>query len=406
MTEPAPGEPVRPDDFESGTRAAVAGGITTVGSMAHQWVGGTLQDAIDREVIAARGRTLTDFFVHPVLNDPTSSARAEIADLERTGQPSVKVFMSFRGFDDRVEEYLEAFREAGRHGVRVLVHCEDGALIRRMAVWLVEDGMRDAGFYPRAHPVGSEVAAVTRAIEFARAADVSIYVVHLGSADALDVCRSARARGQRIAVETRPMYLHLTRETLEASDGARYVGNPPVGGEGDRVALWEGLAAGDVDTVCSDHAPWTLEQKLDPTRDVSSFLPGVADLETLMPMLFSEGVRAGKLSFERFVEVTSTGAARLFGLYPTKGVIAEGSDADLGIWNPRVRRRIDGARMQSRAGYSVYDGWDVHGWPVVTVSRGEVVWAEGDVQGAPGRGRLLARSIESDAGRDRRDHHA
>jgi dihydropyrimidinase len=191
------------------------------------------------------------------------------------------------------------------------------------------------------------------------------------------------------------MYLHLTRDVFDELDAARYVGNPPVGGGADRAALWEGLARGDVDTVCSDHAPWTLEQKLDPTLDVSSFLPGVADVETLMPMLFSEGVVKGQISIERFVDVTSTNAARLFGLYPTKGAIVEGADADLCLWDPQAGRRIDGSQMRSRAGYSVYDGWDVRGWPVVTISRGEVVWEDGEIRGLPGRGRVVTRSAVS-----------
>lgn len=392
IREPRPGDAVRPDDFESGTEAAAAGGVTTVGTMAHQYPEGLLSEAVDREAEAARGRALVDIFVHPVLNDPSERARAEIPELARIGQPSVKVFLSFPGFEERAEEYLEALREAGRFGVRVLVHCEDGPMIRRLARWLVEDGRGDAAHYPAAHPEGSEVASVTRAIEFARAAGAAIYVVHLGSAAALEVCRSARARGQQVAVETRPMYLHLTRAVFAEPDAARYVGNPPVGGEVDQATLWDGLARGDVDTVCSDHAPWTLEQKLDPALDVLSFRPGVADVETLMPMLFSEGVVKGRLSIERFVEVTSTNAARLFGVYPTKGAIVVGAEADLCLWDPQARRRIDGSRMRSRAGYSVYDGWDVQGWPVMTISRGEVVWEDGEIRGTPGRGRLVSRA--------------
>jgi len=391
MAEPAPGDAVRPDDFESGTQAAAAGGITTVGSMAHQRVGESLRAAIDRELEAARGRTLVDLIVHPVLNDPSPETRAELADLAESGHTSMKVFLSFPGFEERADDYLEALREAGRRGILTLVHCEDGPMIRWLARRLVEEGRGGARHYPEAHPAASEVAAVSRAVAFARATGAPIYVVHLGSAPALDVCRAARAAGLAVSVETRPMYLHLTRKVFEEADAARYVGNPPVGGESDRAALWRGLVDGDIDTVCSDHAPWTLEQKLEPGLDVSSFRPGVADLETMMPMLFSEGVGTGRLSLERFVEVTSTNAARLFGLYPRKGAIRRGADADLVVWDPRARRRIDGSRMRSRAGYSVYDGWDVQGWPAITISRGELVWERDEIRGSPGRGRWIPR---------------
>jgi dihydropyrimidinase len=155
-----------------------------------------------------------------------------------------------------------------------------------------------------------------------------------------------------------------------------------------------------VDTVCSDHAPWTLSAKLDPALDVVTARQGVADLETLMPMLFSEGVVTGRISLDRFVELTSGNAARLFGLYPRKAAIAVGSDADLALWDPQERRTIDGARMRSRAGYSVYDGWSVQGWPRFVLRRGQIVLTDGECTVQPGQGRWVRRDR---AGRPARD---
>lgn len=392
MVEPAPGDAVRPDGFGSATEAAAAGGITTIGTMAHQRVGEGLWPAIERELDAAAGSTLVDVFFHPVLNDPSPAAIADLAPLVAEGHTSLKLFLSFPGFEPCAEAFLDAMREAGRLGMLTLVHCEDGPLIRRLGAWSVADGRREARHYPSVHPVSSEVAAVARAVAYAEAAASPIYVVHLASAAALALCSDARTRGIPVNVETRPMYLHLTREIFGAPDGARYVGNPPAGSSHDREAMWRGLADGSIDTVCSDHAPWTLEQKLDPTRDVATFRPGVADLETMLPMLFSEGVHGGRISLQRFVEVTATGAARLFGLEPAKGRIAVGADADLCLWDPEARRRVDGAAMRSLAGYSVYDGWEVRGWPEMTVSRGEVVWGSGEVRGSAGRGQLVRRT--------------
>lgn len=155
--------------------------------------------------------------------------------------------------------------------------------------------------------------------------------------------------------------------------------------------MWAGLADGSIDTVCSDHAPWTLEDKLDPALDVVTARQGVADLETLRPMLFSEGVVTGRITLSRFVELTSTNPARLFGLYPRKGEIAVGSDADIVLWDPGARRTIDGASMQSRAGYCVYDGWKVQGWPTIVIRRGQVVMEDGEITVQPGEGGWLRR---------------
>jgi dihydropyrimidinase len=190
-----------------------------------------------------------------------------------------------------------------------------------------------------------------------------------------------------ITVETRPIYLEFTADRFAGEDGALFVGNPPLRGAGDLEALWAGLASGTVDMLGSDHAPWMRAEKLDPRRDVSSFRPGMPDLETMLPLLFSEGVLTGRLSMERFVAVTSSGAARVFGLAPAKGGIRVGGDADLVVWDPertRVVRAVDG---QSKADWSLYEDRAITGWPVVTVSRGRVVVEDGEVveDGAPGR---------------------
>jgi dihydropyrimidinase len=169
------------------------------------------------------------------------------------------------------------------------------------------------------------------------------------------------------------------------------VGNPPLRGQKDRDALWAGLAAGHVHTCCTDHAAWTKEQKLDPTLTMATARPGMSDLETLMPLLYSEGVRTGRLSLQRFVEVTSTNAAKLFGLFPQKGTIAVGSDADLVVWDPEARRTVVGAEGRSSAGYSLYEGWEVVGAPHTTLRRGEVVFADGAVVDRVGGGRLVRR---------------
>jgi dihydropyrimidinase len=384
-------EPVWVDDFWSGSRAAIAGGITTIGNMTFAADGERMPGALKRDMDTAAGQAAVDWFLHPVLASPGPQAATDVATLASQGHTSVKVFLIDPGVVARPPDLAAAFQAAASAGSLVVVHCEDAGMIEQAAQALLGAGRGDMRFYPQARPVAAEVAATEHAIALGRESGAAVYVVHLSSAGALAACRRARARGQQVYVETRPLYLHLTSERFEEPDAGKYVGAPPLREQSDRDALWQGLAAGDVDTVCSDHAPWSLAAKVDPTLDVSTARQGVADLETLMPMLYSEGVVTGRITLARFVELTSSNAAKLCGLYPRKGAIAVGSDADLALWDPAERRVIDGAAMQSRAGYSVYDGWQVQGWPRFVVSNGEVVLDGGTITARPGQGRWLHR---------------
>jgi dihydropyrimidinase len=379
------------DDFWTGSLAAIAGGITTVGNMTFALPGESMTTAIARDMAGAAAEAAVDWFLHPVLAGLGDHTADEIGALAADGHTSIKVFLSDPEFAAGTPGLADAIAAAGRAGSLTLVHCEDAGMLQRAGRDLIESGHGAVRHFPEARPVSAEVQAVDQAIDIARETGAPIYIVHLSSAAALDRCRQARAAGLPVYVETRPLYLHLTRERFGEPDAAKYVGAPPLRDQTDREALWRGLAAGEVDTVCSDHAPWTLAAKLDPALDVVTARQGVADLETLMPMLFSEGVAAGRISLDRFVELTSATAARLFGLYPRKGAIAVGSDADLALWDPQQRRLIDGSQMRSRAGYSVYDGWTVQGWPRFVIRRGQLVLADGTSMAQPSQGRLARR---------------
>jgi dihydropyrimidinase len=379
------------DDFVSGSRAAAAGGVTTIGNITFPRPGERLTDLVERVAAEAARDSVVDFVLHPVLMRPDDRAVADIPALADGGTTSIKVFMSLGDFDQHAPGFVRAMAEAGRHGVLTMVHCEDACIIDHVTADLLAQGKGDLSHYGESRPEVSERVAVTRMIGFAEAADAPIYIVHLGSAAALAEARAARARGQEVYVETRPIYLYFTEERFAGDDAPLYVGNPPLRGQKDRDALWAGLAAGHVHTCCTDHAAWTKEQKLDPTLTVATARPGMSDLETLMPLLYSEGVRTGRLSLQRFVEVTSTNAAKLFGLFPQKGTIAVGSDADLVVWDPEARRTVVGAEGRSSAGYSLYEGWEVVGAPHTTLRRGEVVFADGAVVDRVGGGRLVRR---------------
>jgi dihydropyrimidinase len=392
LTAPSnhPGERNWVDDFESGSTAALAGGVTTVGNITFPYPGTTMAEALERDEAVAGATSVADYFFHPVLRDPNEENLAQIGDLIGAGHSSIKLFLSFRRFDRNVDHYLDAMRRCGAAGGIALLHCEDAAVMDGCAAELRAAGRTHPRHYPESRSVQSEAVATARAVAFAETAACPTYVVHLAAESALDACRRGRRRGIPVYVETRPLYLHLTAERFDEPDGAKYAGAPPLRAAQDRAALWAGLRFGDVDVVATDHAPWRLADKLDPALDAISLRQGVADLETSLPMLWSEGVRRGHLTPERFVAVTATNPARLFGLH-RKGTIAVGGDADVVVFDPDETRIVDGATMHSNADYSPYDGWEVTGWPAVTIRRGEIVAVGTEVRATGGSGRPAAR---------------
>jgi dihydropyrimidinase len=382
------------DDFTSGSKAALAGGVTTIGNITFPREGETPLMALKREGAIAAQQAIADVFLHPVLGSGGTLDEATLDDIPRlleSGCNSIKYFQLFPHFDAQAGAYVEATRRAGAAGLISMIHCEDAPLIDAAITRLVNEGKSAVRYYPDAHPVVSEVVATQRAVAIAEATGAPIYIVHLSSERALAVCAEARARRVAVHVEVRPFYLHLTRERFDEPDCAKYVGNPPLREQTDVDALWSGISQGTVHTVCTDHAPWSLADKLDPELTVATARPGAENLQVMLPMLYSEGVRTGRISLSRLVEVQSTNAARLFGLFPRKGTIAVGSDADLVIFDPDLTRTIDAGMLKSNADYSVYQGRQVTGWPVVTIRRGEVVFRDDEVVGKPGSGQLVRR---------------
>lgn len=386
------------DDFFTGSQAAIAGGVTTIGNMTFQREGESLHDALARDLSDAEASAAVDFLLHPVLTDPTVDVRGSLDDLASRGVRSVKLFLTNPSFDARIDEYMEAITVAASAGMLVLMHCEDGPLLRVIAARLEQEGKTGVDQWSASRPDYVEAFAIQRAKAIAQTTGASIYAVHVSSSAALEASASAKRAGLPFYVETRPMYLHLTSERLQDYDGAKYIGAPPLREPADMAALWSALQDGTVDTVATDHAPWALNAKLDPKLTFKTARQGVADLETSLPLLFSEGVRSGRLSLTRFVELVSARPAQLFGLWPRKGLIAPGSDADLAIWDPEYRYLIDAERMYSRADYSVYQGHEVTGCPVTVIARGQVVMEHRHVDAKPGRGAWLPASRSVDRG--------
>jgi dihydropyrimidinase len=386
-----PGEPTWVDDYMSGSQAALAGGITSIGNMSPVLPWETIADRVRAEETLVARQAIADIFFHTVVVAPSAALTEEVGRAVGGGQSSMKIFMCLPTFEASVPQFTRVMKATGDAGGITLVHCEDLATIECCTTMLADQAHTDLGHFAESRPVEAETVATERAIAMCRATRAPTYIVHLSSARALAACAAARAEGLPLYVETRPLYLHMTAERYRGPEGALYVAQPPLRDRADQEALWRGLIDGTIDTIASDHAPWTRALKLDPKLDVAHCRSGVAELDTMLPLLYTEGVMTGLLSPERFVALTSTNAARLFGMYPRKGTIAVGSDADIAIWETRERRTIRDEDLFSRAAHSVYVGRELRAWPVATLRRGEVVFENGKVLGRPGSGRPIGR---------------
>jgi dihydropyrimidinase len=385
-------EPSWVDDFTSGSHAALAGGITTLGNISSPIPGETPLETIERYQRIAEEQTITDLFFHPVIDEATPQILSEIPKLLKMGCNSIKIFMVSPEFDSQILNYVKAIQSAGESGLITMVHCEDYALIEHATQQLVAAGKTDLTHYAESRPGISEIVATQRAVAIAEATRAPLYIVHLSVEEALTICSDAKSRNLPVYVETRPLYLFHTKERFLDEDGAKYVGQPPLREQKDIDAIWAGLRHGAINTLCTDHAPWSLAAKLDPAHTITNVRPGVADLQTMIPLLHSEGVRSGRISLGRLVEVTSTNAAKLFGLYPRKGTISVGSDADITIFDPNLELTIENSMLKSNSDYTAFDGWKVTGWPVVTIRRGEIVFRGGKILGVPGSGQVVKRA--------------
>jgi dihydropyrimidinase len=379
------------DDLRTGTAAAVAGGITAVGTFANPRDGENAVEAMDRSLAEVTERAIGDVFFHARTWPPNSEFAEMMPELAARGQPSHKVFMTASDFGVQRGALIEVLEAARDAGVVTLMHCEDPEILQRTLARMRAEGRTSLEYYAESRPVLAEVAATQDAAVLCELTGAPMHLVHLSCERALDAARNPRTVGLPLTIETRPLYLYFTDQALLRADGPLYVGQPPLRPQSDVEAMWRGLADGRITFLATDHAPWTRAQKMDPELDVGRLRPGVSDLRFMLAVLYSEGVRKGRISQERFVEVVSTGAARTFGLYPERGVVREGSLADLVVFDPELERTASADDDPSRSDYTPFEGWSVTGWPVTTIRRGEVVYEDGRVTGEAGSGRAVVR---------------
>lgn len=391
---------VMADGFASGTRSAAFGGNTTVLPFCLQEKGQSLRAALRSYHALADGECYVDVSFHLIVSDPTEQVLGqELPALVEDGYTSLKVFMTYEGLALSDREMLETMSVARETGAVLMIHAENFDAIRFLTDRLEQAGKTAPRFHATSRPIPVEREATHRAISLAELIDVPIMIVHVSNREAIDEIRRAQRRGLKIMGETCPQYLVLTEKDLDQlnMEGSKYVCSPPPRDEASQQACWEGLQQGVFSVFSSDHSPFRYDDpqgKLAPKgrtsfRWVPNGIPGVA---ARLPILFSEGIAKGRIDLNRFVALTSTNHAKTYGLYPRKGTIAVGSDADIVLWDPKKAVTITHDLFHDGSDYTPYEGLEVVGWPALTMVRGRVVVDDGRLVGEKGYGTYLSRA--------------
>ncbi len=393
------GGTVSSDDFDTGTRAALYGGTTTLIDFAIQGKGQTLRTAFDTWMKKADAKAHCDYGFHCIITDLPDARLDEMSAMVREGVPTFKLFMAYPGvlmLDDG--SIFKALRATAKNGGMVCMHAENGSAIDVIVQQALAEGKTAPKYHALTRPTTAEAEAVSRAIALAEMAGAPLYIVHLSCNDALEKVREARDRGLPVYAETCPQYLYLSIENFDVPgfDGAKYVFTPPLREKWHLDKLWQGLKHDHLQVVSTDHCPFCYkEQKELGKGDFTKIPNGGPGIEHRMSLVYSGGVVAGRFSLNRFVEIVSTTPAKLFGLYPRKGAIAIGSDADLVVFDPKRKHTISAKTHHMRVDYSMFEGITVTGMPDVVLSRGRVVVEGEQFHGKPGSGNFLKRAAYS-----------
>jgi dihydropyrimidinase len=387
------------DDFESGTIAAAHGGTTSVVDFAIQYRGQTLRHALETWMKKAEGKAAIDYGFHMIVTELTDSVEKEMDSLVREGVTSFKLFMAYPGvfmLDDAT--IFKALLRTGQNGGTICMHAENGGVIDVLVKKALAEGKTAPKYHALTRPARAESEATHRAIALAEMAGVPIYIVHLSAAEALEMVTAARDRGLPAYAETCPQYLFLSDDNYEEPgfDGAKYVMSPPLRPKETQERLWRGLASDDLQAVSTDHCPFCMKEQKELGRGDFSKIPnGAPGIETRMSLLYDGGVRTGKISWNRFVELTSTSPAKIFGLFPRKGTVAPGSDADLVVFDPNRKQTLSAKTLHMKVDYNPYEGREVTGVSETVLSRGRVIVENGKFTGKAGAGSFLKRNPRS-----------
>ncbi|HTN62979.1 MAG TPA: dihydropyrimidinase [Devosia sp.] len=391
------------DDFVSATTGAAFGGTTTVISFAAQQRGADLEQTVTDYAKRAEHGALVDYSFHMIVTDPNARTLAQLPDLIRQGHRSIKLFMTYDRLKVDDEQMLAVLRLAHETGATVCVHAENHGMIAWASEWLFAAGHTAPRYQPMSHPRLAETEAFHRLIAMAELVDHPITIFHVSTAEGAEIVREARRRGVRVTAETCSHYLLLTADELDRPglEGGKWCCSPPLRTASDQEALWEALARRDLQIVSSDHAPYSWDEagklKNGPNATFKQIANGLPGLELRQMLMFDAMVSQERMTVSDFVELTATAPATHYGLYPKKGTISIGADADLVLWNPERRTTVTWTDLHDRTGYTPFEGRQLRGFPETVLLRGTAIVDEGELLTAPGSGRFLPR-FASDAG--------
>jgi dihydropyrimidinase len=398
IEQPSSAGGVNAESFEGGTKSAACGGTTSIICFAAQFKGQPISGQVADYHERAK-KACVDYSFHLIVNDPSDVVvKEELPRLIDEGHRSIKIFMTYKNNFVNDMEILRIFEVARNKGALVTVHAENNDMITYMTERLLANGLNATKYHAWAKPAIVEREAVQRVIALAELMDLPIQIFHVSCAEAAEEIQRAQQRGLKIFAETCTQYFVLTDDHLDQDqrEGAKFICSPAPRTEADHEALWHYVRTNVLGVVTSDHAPYNIGEvggkfEASDNAPFNQIANGVTGLETRMPIVFSKGVVEGRIDLQQFVAITSTNAAKLFGLHPKKGTIAVGADADIVIWDAERKVTITQDILHHDVDYTPYEGMDVVGWPAVTLSRGKVVWNEGEVTCEPGWGKFIAR---------------
>jgi dihydropyrimidinase len=386
------------DDFYSATVSAAHGGTTTIVPFCAQHRGDALAAVLADYHQRAKTKAVIDYGFHLIIANPDAQTlQSDLPAAIASGIRSFKIFMTYDRMRLMDEQILDVMAAARRDGALVMVHAENHGMISWLAGRMVKQGNTLPRYHAICHTRGSESEAIQRIVALAELVDCPILIVHVSTPEGIEAIRQARARGLKVYGETCPQYLFLTAKDIDIGlAGAAFCCSPPPRDKAAQEACWQGLKDGALQVYSSDHAPYAMDAKGKlPKGEATTFKEmanGVPGLELRLPLLFTFGVQAGRITLEEFVQLTATRHAGIYGLAPRKGAIAVGADADLAIWDPEKKVRVTRELVHDQTGYTPYEGRELKGWPVTVLSRGEVIVDHGKLSAERGRGQFLARA--------------
>ncbi len=384
---------VSADDFEAGSKAAACGGVTTFIDFAHHRKGQPPLEALEERIEEAKDKVYIDYSLHMGLSEFNDNTYKTVLELIKRGIPSFKLYMIYakEGWMSDDAALYSMLSLAKEHGGLIMVHAENPFLIDYFTEKLSQEGHLNISYLPQSRPNFVEAEAIKRALFWTEITKSRIYIVHVSTAIGSKLILEAKGKGVMAFGETCPQYLTLTEEIYKREDAYLFTCNPPLRKEEDRQALWEGLAKGALQVISTDHCSFTKEQRSVGKDDFTKLPNGLAGIETLLPLTYFYGVEKGRISLNQWVELISTNPAKLFGLYPMKGTLAIGTDADVVIFDPSKEVTIKAENLHYNIKASPYEGMLVKGWVDTTICRGNIVYRKGLFTGKKGYGRFIRR---------------